>query len=87
MNSSERFFRDEACKYFPCHKGCDSERFNCMFCFCPLHFLGDACGGHFEYVGKDKSIKSCAKCALPHDPDYYDVIIAKLKASRGMPAK
>lgn len=79
MENSERFFRNEECKHFPCHKGCDKERFNCLFCYCPLYFLGENCGGDFKYAGKSKKVKSCEDCTLPHDPDYYAVILKKLK--------
>ena len=77
MENSSRFFQNSACKYYPCHAGFEADGFNCLFCFCPLYFLGDKCGGNFFYT--DKNIKSCEKCALPHMPDYYDAIIAKLK--------
>jgi len=79
MQNSERFFRNADCKYFPCHKGGDPERFNCLFCYCPLYFMGEKCGGHFNYVGKNKKVKSCANCTLPHNPEYYAVIMKKLK--------
>ena len=79
MKNDERFFRNVDCKFFPCHKACDPDQFNCLFCFCPLYTLGDQCGGHFRYVGKDGNVKSCEECALPHEPAYYDVIVKKLK--------
>jgi Zn-finger protein len=79
MNNSDKFFRNTGCKYFPCHDLCPPERFNCLFCYCPLYFLGDQCGGAFEYTGNAKQIKNCTHCTFPHDPDNYDRIIAKLK--------
>lgn len=79
MNHSERFFRNEDCPYFPCHPGCDPQRFNCLFCFCPLYFLGRECGGNFRYVGNEQHIKSCEACTLPHDPAFYDLMMEKLK--------
>ena len=80
MKNSYRFFRNVDCIYFPCHDGCDPEQFNCLFCYCPLYFLGDQCGGDFEYVGELKTTKSCAHCSFPHHPDNYEVINNKLKA-------
>ena len=84
MENSHKFFSNKECKYFPCHKMPDnnnSNDFNCLFCFCPLYFLGDKCGGNFKYK-KVNGIKNCADCHLPHTPEYYDVIIAKLKEAR-----
>jgi Zn-finger protein len=40
--------------------------------------LGDQCGGNFSYSG-EKAIKNCIDCHLPHLPEYYDTIVAKLK--------
>ena len=31
------FFQNTDCEYFPCHKTAHPERFNCLFCYCPLH--------------------------------------------------
>jgi len=87
MENNHRFFSNDKCKYFPCHKISDipdNNDFNCMFCFCPLYFLGDKCGGNFKYSG-EKRAKSCVDCHLPHTPEYYDVIISiisKLKEAR-----
>lgn len=77
MNNSYKFFENKDCKYFPCHNIDDNSNFNCLFCFCPLYFLDDRCGGNFSYIKGD--IKNCSNCILPHKPDYYDVIIDKLK--------
>jgi Zn-finger protein len=65
--------------YFPCHQDVDTETFNCLFCYCPLYFLGDQCGGNFEYVGETKQIKNCSKCSIPQKINGYETIIAKLK--------
>jgi len=77
--NSHRFFENRECKYFPCHKISDRNNFNCLFCYCPLYFLGDKCGGNFKYKSV---IKNCADCHLPHMPEYYDDIISKLKEAR-----
>ena len=81
MKNNHKFFSNIECKYFPCHKRADSDNFNCLFCYCPLHFLGDKCGGKFKYSGERK-VKNCADCDLPHTPEYYGVIISKLKEAR-----
>ena len=33
------FFQNTACEYFPCHETKFPERFNCLFCYCPLYAL------------------------------------------------
>lgn len=82
MKNSFRFFRNVDCRYFPCHENSDVETFNCLFCYCPLYFLKDQCGGNFEYVGEKKDVKSCLHCLFPHIPENYDLINAKLKEVR-----
>ena len=67
MEASSSFFQNRACKYFPCHKGVDPDRFNCLFCYCPLYTLGPDCGGHFAYT--EQGYKNCVGCALLHDGD------------------
>ncbi len=71
------FFQNRACKYFPCHKGVDEEDFNCLFCYCPLYFLGERCGGDFSYT--ESGIKNCKSCTRPHGNDGYGYITGKLK--------
>ena len=66
-SSAYPFFSHTACPYFPCHKGLAPENFNCLFCYCPLYALGDACGGRFRY--NDKGVKVCTDCFLPHVRD------------------
>ncbi|EMG35768.1 putative protein containing a Zn-finger-like domain containing protein [Desulfocurvibacter africanus PCS] len=77
MENSHRFFRNAECKYFPCHKVDDDSEFNCLFCFCPLYCLGQACGGDFVMRG---GVKDCSKCLVPHRPEGYDHIMKKLGA-------
>lgn len=76
MEPSYKFFFNKACKYFPCHKTKDPEKFNCLFCFCPLYLMGKECGGNFKYYG---NIKDCSDCLIPHGPDQYEYILNKLK--------
>lgn len=61
---SYRFVQNKECDYFPCHKTDNLEEFNCLFCYCPLYALGEACGG--KYVYTKKGIKSCIECDIVH---------------------
>ena len=79
MVNSARFFSNRECQYFPCHKEPEPDDFNCLFCFCPLYLLKDKCGGDFFYT--DKGVKNCRDCSLPHRAEYYDEILAILKAA------
>ena len=72
---SYKFFQNKACEYFPCHQGADPERFNCIFCFCPLYALGEKCGGNFRYT--EDGIKDCSDCRVPHVPENYDKICGR----------
>lgn len=69
-----RFFQNRQCEYFPCHAVDDPDRFNCLFCYCPLYHRAD-CGG--DYVNQN-GVKDCTPCLYPHDPDNYDEICARL---------
>ena len=75
MKNSYRFFFNRECEYFPCHSGADPERFNCLFCYCPLYALGSACGGNFSFTAD--RIKDCSACLLPHTPEGYDYILSR----------
>ena len=78
MKNCDKFFKNEECRYFPCHEKIASKTFNCLFCYCPLYMLGDRCGGNFKYIGKSKKVKCCSQCTFPHEPHNYDLVIAKL---------
>ena len=69
------FFQNTSCKYFPCHKAADPEKFNCLFCYCPLYVLGNACGGNFTYT--DSGIKDCSACLFPHKKENYEKVLEK----------
>lgn len=71
--SSYRFFQNRSCEYFPCHKGVEEEKFNCLFCYCPLYALGDKCGGSFCYT--QQGFKDCSRCTRPHEIENYDAIM------------
>ncbi|MFQ7473871.1 MAG: cysteine-rich small domain-containing protein [Anaerovoracaceae bacterium] len=71
-----KFFRNDKCEFFPCHDVNDKEKFNCLFCYCPLYVFDDKCGGRFVYT--ENGIKDCSLCRLPHDENSYEYIISKL---------
>lgn len=68
------FFSHKECEYFPCHATSDAEKFNCLFCYCPLYVLGHQCGGNFTYL--PNGYKDCSECMYPHIPDHYDEIVS-----------
>jgi hypothetical protein len=45
-----------------------------MFCYCPLYFLEECGGNHFDNNG----IKDCTNCLIPHSPKGYDYINGKI---------
>ncbi len=76
MKNSYRFFNNVDCKYFPCHTTKKTDEFNCLFCYCPLYLVDD-CGGGYKMRGH---VKDCSQCRVPHQPNGYDQIMAKLEA-------
>ena len=73
LTNSASFFRNVDCPYFPCHEGVDVQRFNCLFCYCPLYALGSACGGAYSYT--NGGIKDCSACTRLHDGDIGVTIV------------
>lgn len=73
-----KFFQNQKCEFFPCHKGVEEESFNCLFCYCPLYPLGDRCGGNFCYT--ESGIKDCSNCLCPHIRGNYDTIMKRMNA-------
>jgi Zn-finger protein len=73
MEPSHKFFANRSCAYYPCH---DFPDVNCLFCYCPLYHLD--CGGEFAIL--DNGLKDCSRCRLPHGPDGWDRVMARLKA-------
>ncbi len=69
------FMQNRECEYFPCHPTDDLDKFNCLFCYCPLYALGDKCGGNFTYTSK--GVKSCKNCTIPHTYKGYDYVMSK----------
>lgn len=82
-NSS--FFANRGCEYFPCHRTGREEDFNCLFCYCPLYYLGEDCGGC--YVILENGVKDCSLCEFPHRPENYGKILAKLTEEYGSKKK
>ena len=80
-----KYFQHRECEYFPCHEGADPDNFSCLFCYCPLYFLGDKCGGNFTFT--KNGVKNCTGCIRPHLKESYEVITETLKeACRNMAA-
>ncbi len=69
------FINHKECEYFPCHPTDDPDNFNCLFCYCPLYALKDACGGNFVY--DVNGIKDCSHCSVPHKKENYGYITGK----------
>ncbi len=69
------FFQHRECESFPCHKTDDIEGFNCLFCYCPLYALGEACGGNFTYT--ESGVKNCTGCSFPHRRENYGKIVER----------
>jgi len=78
MQNSSRFFRNDACRYFPCHTGIAADSFNCLFCFCPLYWMED-CGG--APAATTSGLKDCSNCTFPHQPESYPLILLKIKTA------
>lgn len=78
MSEHYKFFNHTACEFYPCHD-MKPEELNCLFCFCPLYCLGEACGGNPRYVGEHNDIKDCSACTLPHRRENYDYVMGKFQ--------
>lgn len=74
MSEKYKFFQHKECEFFPCHNVKNIEKFNCLFCYCPLYFL-ENCGGNHTYIN---GIKNCTECMIPHSEKGYDHIIGKI---------
>lgn len=71
---SYKFFQNNKCQYFPCHKVNNTEDFSCLFCYCPLSPY-ENCGGNYTIL--DNGWKDCSDCLIPHYD--YDYIVNKLR--------
>lgn len=73
MKNSYRFFKNDSCEFYPCHKGI--EEINCLFCYCPF-YLAPKCPGKPEHLSwNGKTIKDCSNCVYPHKPENYERIM------------
>ena len=72
-----KFYQNEKCEYFPCHKCENTGDFSCLFCYCPLYALKDKCGGNFSYT--ENGIKDCSSCLVPHKRGNYELMMEKMK--------
>ena len=70
------FFCNKKCERFPCHTVENEDNFNCLFCYCPLYWLEEKCGGGFSYLMS--GIKDCSKCTIPHEKENYGQVTEKL---------
>lgn len=73
---SYKFFQNIDCEFFPCHRISDAEKFNCLFCYCPLYSL-DNCGGNFVML--DNGVKDCSNCLIPHCEKSWEIIQKRLQ--------
>lgn len=80
MNNNYKFFQNRDCEFFPCHKVKDEDKFNCLFCYCPL-YLDENCIGSPSYLinRRGQRIKDCSSCLVVHRPEMYDKVIAHLR--------
>ena len=70
------FFSHTQCEFFPCHHTDTPEEFNCLFCYCPLYFMGEKCGGNVSYTKEGR--KDCSACLIPHRRENYSYIVGRL---------
>jgi Zn-finger protein len=76
------FFQNTRCEWFPCHKTKDIEKFNCLFCYCPLYALDGQCGGNFSYTAA--GVKNCVDCVFPHEKENYGHVTERFKEIAAM---
>ncbi|WP_291579991.1 cysteine-rich small domain-containing protein [Clostridium sp. UBA6640] len=74
MSENYKFFQHKKCEFFPCHKVKDEDKFNCLFCYCPLYFLEECGGNKSDFNG----VKDCSNCMIPHSQNGYDYIFNKI---------
>ncbi len=81
MENSSKFFSNNKCQYYPCHK-CEGE-VNCLFCYCPF-YSWEICPGINKYKEKPdgRRIKVCTDCSFPHRADNYDKVVEIIKMGR-----
>jgi len=85
MEEHYKFFSNEKCEFYPCHKIGDNKKMNCLFCYCPLYALKEKCGGNFRYM--EDGIKDCSDCFIPHSEKGYDYIMERISQLINMAKK
>lgn len=78
MKNNAKYFCNNECEYYPCHKGMDESKFNCLFCYCPLVHMKNCPGEPKEINVHGNVIRDCSECNYPHIPENYDKIIKLL---------
>ncbi len=82
MVENYKFFQNNKCEYFPCHKNIEKNKFNCIFCFCPLYLLGINCEGEYKIL--ENGIKSCECCKKVHyGSEAYDNVMKIIQEKIG----
>ena len=77
MGHNYKFVQNKSCEFFPCHD-IDEERFNCLFCYCPLYGLKDQCGGNPTFL--EDGTKDCSNCTITHiKGSGYDHVMSKIE--------
>ena len=69
------YYFNQKCEAYPCHQSGSRDNFNCLFCYCPLYILDDACGGNFQYLSN--GVKDCSPCGIPHDRENFGLITGR----------
>lgn len=76
MENSYKFFKNDGCRYYPCHEGIDEV--NCMFCYCPFYKDAECPGTPKTIENNGMKIKDCSDCLFPHKAENYEQIIRLL---------
>jgi Zn-finger protein len=80
MSEHYKYFENNQCEYYPCHKG--TSRVNCLFCYCPMYPY-EGCLGNPKYIDvAGKTIKDCSDCIFPHSEKNYDAIMQFIKSKQ-----
>ncbi len=85
MEKHYQFFQNRDCEFFPCHSGTAEADFNCLFCYCPLYTLGEACGGDYAYT--ENGVKSCEACSFPHRRENYAALLKRFPELSALAAR
>lgn len=79
---SSRFYQNRQCEFFPCHD-METERLNCLFCYCPLYHT--LCPGDARVISVgDREVRDCSRCDFPHRAENYDTVVEHILAMFGV---